>query len=119
MICLRAILIVYDMQKGMQNNPRRVQFTKGLYGYYYEWETKSGKKRRRRAGLLDDLSNYEKVGESAILLINYQEEDLDKLSKYFKSYSDVITARAFEVIQEVDLYETDTEHRRRKIMPQE
>jgi len=92
------------MIKGMQKNPRRIQFTKGLYGYYYEWDTKSGRKRHRKQGLLDDLLSYDKVGESAILV---QDEDLDKLKAYFQSYSDVIVARAFNIVQELNLYDID------------
>jgi hypothetical protein len=99
-----VVLMIYDMRKGMEKNPRRIQFTKGLYGYYYEWDTKSGRMRRRRAGLLDSLSSYEKVGESAILV---QEEDLDKLAAYFQRYSDVIIARAFTIIKEVALYDVN------------
>lgn len=94
------------MRKGMQKNPRRIQFTKGLYGYYYEWNTKSGTKRQRKYGLLDNLSKYSKVGESAILV---PEEDLDKLKAYFQSYSDVIVAKAFKIAQEVPLYDTKVE----------
>ena len=94
------------MRKGMQRNPRRIQFTKGLYGYYYEWDTKSGRKRQRKYGLLDDLSTYSKIGESAILV---PEEDLDKLKAYFQSYSDVIVAKAFIIAQEVPLYDTKVE----------
>ena len=89
------------MRKGMQKNPRRIQFTKGLYGYYYEWDTKSGRKRQRKAGLLESLSHYSKVGESAILV---KEEDLDELIAYFQSYSDVIEAKAYKVANEVSLY---------------
>ncbi len=98
--------MIYDMRKGMQKNPRRIQFTKGLYGYYYEWDTKSGRKRQRKYGLLDDLSNYYRVGESAILV---PEEDLDRLKAYFQSYSDVIVAKAFKIAQEVPLYDTNIE----------
>lgn len=96
-----SVLIIYDMRKGMQDNPRRIQFTKGLYGYYYEWDTKSGRKRRRKAGLLESLNHYNKVGESAILV---KEEDLDKLMTYFQNYSDVIEAKAYKVAHEVSLY---------------
>ncbi|MFX1518560.1 MAG: hypothetical protein ACFFCD_01355 [Promethearchaeota archaeon] len=97
-----SVLIIYDMRKGMQKNPRRIQFTKGLYGYYYEWDTKkSGRKRKRKAGLLESLNHYDKVGESAILV---NEEDLDKLLSYFQSYSDVIEAKAYKVAHEVSLY---------------
>ena len=84
------------------NDTRRVEFTKGLYGFYYEWDTKSGRKRQRKLGLLDALHSYDKVGESAILV---QDEDLYKLKAYFQSYSDVSVARAFKIAQEVSLYE--------------
>ena len=94
------------MRKGMQKNPRRIQFTKGLYGYYYEWDRKSGRKRQRKFGLLENLSDFSKVGESAILV---PEEDLDKLKAYFQSYSDVIVAKAFKIAQEVPLYDTNVE----------
>jgi hypothetical protein len=87
----------------MQKNPRRIQFTKGLYGFYYEWDTKSGRKRQRKFGLVDNLSDFSKVGESAILV---PEEDLDKLKAYFQSYSDVIIAKAFKIAHEVPLYDT-------------
>lgn len=101
------------MRKGMQKNPRRIQFTKGLYGYYYAWDTRSGRKRQRKYGLLDDLSNYSKVGESAILV---PEEDLDKLKAYFQSYSDVIVAKAFKIAQEVPLYDTKVEPMKNDIL---
>ncbi|WP_287585124.1 hypothetical protein [Candidatus Borrarchaeum sp.] len=103
---MKSILISYDMRKGMKQNPRRIQFTKGLYGYFYEWETKSGRMRKRKTGILDSLKWYDKVGESTILLENIQEKDFEKLMAYFQSYSDVIYARAFKIAQEVPLYDT-------------
>ncbi len=93
------MLVIYDMRKGMQKNPRRVEFTKGLYGYYYAWDTKVGRKRRRKMGLIDEFE-YDKVGDSAILVLK---GDIAKLFSYFQRYSDVIAMRAFQVSQEVAL----------------
>ncbi len=108
--------MIYDMRKGMQKNPRRVEFTKGLYGFNYSWDTKSGRKHQRKEGLLEILHSYDKVGESAILM---QDEDFDKLKAYFQSYSDVIVARAFKIAHELSLYDINVEHIRKSFLVQE
>jgi len=87
-------LYVYDCEKARQMNARRVAFTKELYGFMYSWKTKSGKKEKRRPGLLDQCPGSEAVANSAILV---PEECKSLFDHLFEQYSDILSTVVFEV----------------------
>ncbi len=89
-------LYVYDCEKARQTNARRVAFTKELYGFVYSWKTKSGKKEKRRPGLLDQCPASEAVANSAILVPDSCKSMFDHL---FEEYNDILSTIVFEVVQ--------------------
>lgn len=96
---MSKFLYLYDCKRARQFNARRVSFTKELYGYVYSWRTKSGLKQKKKPGLIDQCPGTEAVADSAILVPEFCKHLFDSL---FASYSDILTASIFEVVEAED-----------------
>ncbi|MHA1238621.1 MAG: hypothetical protein ACTSSJ_05205 [Candidatus Odinarchaeia archaeon] len=93
---MTKIIYIYDVIRGKQTNPRRVRFSKELYGYKYSWETSEGLKTAYKKGIVSKCK-AEKVGDSAILV---EEEDAKEFDTLFMRYMDIIRVRKFRVLRE-------------------
>ncbi|MHA1631631.1 MAG: hypothetical protein ACTSXC_02305 [Candidatus Freyarchaeota archaeon] len=95
-------IYVYDVRPGMANDPRRVKFSKELFGYSYKW--RKGKDKRTvmkyKSGLID-LDGCERAGDSAILV---PDEHVEEFNSLFRKYNDVIRCRVFVVEREEVIY---------------
>lgn len=95
---LTYYLYVYDCRHAREANARRVSFTKDLYGFLYSWRTKSGRREKRKPGLLEECFGSRAVTSSAILVPSEHKGAFEAL---FNSYQDILTTKVFEIAKEL------------------
>lgn len=64
----------------------------------YSWRTKSGIKKKKKPGLLDECPGAKAVADSAILVPVEHRIVFDAL---FEMYEDILKIKIFEVVEEI------------------
>lgn len=98
----KAVLICFNVKSGkFESNYERNKFFRALYG----WKQIIPKKKKtyvyKRDGLLDEIRHV-KVDQSSFFV---EEDDFDRIMRFFKEWGDKVICKTFKVLLENDLEE--------------
>lgn len=96
----KAVLFTFTLKSSkFSSSYEKVKFFKLLYGWKQIVPSKKSRYEYERPGLLREIPHV-KVDQSSFLV---QEEDFEKISRFFEEWADKVIWKSFKVLLEEDL----------------